>query len=396
STASSWRKVSSWYYRICHPKLVADSTIRSLVEELLKGATSRKDSITRLYRFVQRKIRYVETRLIGKKGGYEPAPINFTLKNRYGVCRDKAALLAGMLQTAGFDAYMVLTNPVFRVEKDIPAPSQFNHAIVALDENGEFTFFDPTAEWSVEYLTPVEDDQEILVCTPEGRDLEKTPKRSPSVNLSETEVTIKIDNDRSAKVKIAITARGVIDRGMRTFLKVFSEERLKQIITGAFKSKFPEAKVVSLLTSDPEDLTRPVTMTIVLTIPDFATKIGKEWHIGGTIGELRMRFGFSKSAFSLESRRYPVNLRIISTNRIRTIITFPRKLRISSLPKDLNLRTRDIEITINYRKKAYKIISEEIFQIKSERIPPERYQENKELIERYERKRRETIILEEK
>ena len=40
--------------------------------------------------------------------GYEPHDVSLTFSKRYGVCRDKAALLAVMLRAAGFDAFPVL------------------------------------------------------------------------------------------------------------------------------------------------------------------------------------------------------------------------------------------------------------------------------------------------
>ena len=63
--------------------------------------------------------------------GYAPHDVHITFDNRYGVCRDKAALLVAMLRIAGFEAYPVLIHVGPKKDEDVPLP-YFNHAIAAV------------------------------------------------------------------------------------------------------------------------------------------------------------------------------------------------------------------------------------------------------------------------
>ncbi|MBI4721412.1 MAG: DUF3857 and transglutaminase domain-containing protein [Candidatus Stahlbacteria bacterium] len=111
TTRSSWEQGSQWYYNLCEPNLQADSSVKAEVKSITKDAKTFEDTVRTLYEFVNKKIRYVETDLLGKNGGYEPQTIGFTLQNKYGVCRDKAALLVGMLREAGIkNIYLYGTN----------------------------------------------------------------------------------------------------------------------------------------------------------------------------------------------------------------------------------------------------------------------------------------------
>ena len=54
------------------------------------------------------------------------------LTRKYGVCRDKAALLVSLLRTAGLNSYPVLINVGTKMDPDVPDPF-FNHAIVSVE-----------------------------------------------------------------------------------------------------------------------------------------------------------------------------------------------------------------------------------------------------------------------
>ena len=64
--------------------------------------------------------------------GYAPHDVSITFDNRYGVCRDKAALLTAMLRIAGHNAFPVLIHAGAKLDPEVPQPF-FNHAVVAVE-----------------------------------------------------------------------------------------------------------------------------------------------------------------------------------------------------------------------------------------------------------------------
>jgi transglutaminase-like putative cysteine protease len=101
-TAENWKEISQWYYKLCRPHLdKTDAAIRQKVAELTKNAKSRDEKIMVLFQFVSQQIRYMGLTPESEAPGYEPHDVTLTFHRRYGVCRDKAALLAAMLETAG-------------------------------------------------------------------------------------------------------------------------------------------------------------------------------------------------------------------------------------------------------------------------------------------------------
>ncbi len=126
---TTWDEVGKWYASLSQDKMVADKEISAKVAELTKGMKDPQESMRALYNFV-RKIRYVSITL--DKHSMIPHRASETLRNLYGDCKDKATLLVTMLRSSGTNAYIALVNTNHLIEKNIPTPLVFNHAVVAV------------------------------------------------------------------------------------------------------------------------------------------------------------------------------------------------------------------------------------------------------------------------
>ena len=151
STAKSWEDVSRWYWNLCLPHLEAtNEAISNKVAEIVKSLDGEDEKIRAIFKFVSQEIRYMGLTLEEESPGYAPHDVHVTFDNRYGVCRDKAALLVAMFRIAGIKAYPVLISVGPKMDADVPLP-YFNHAIVAVEtsnggEGGGCMLMDPTNE----------------------------------------------------------------------------------------------------------------------------------------------------------------------------------------------------------------------------------------------------------
>jgi len=392
----SWQDYSRWYHKLSEPKLIPDTAVVNKVNELTANVQTKDDTIRSLYEFVNQEIRYVETKLVGKSGGYEPARVGFTFKNRYGVCRDKAALLVAMLRTAGIkNSYMVLTNPmILRMKEDMPVASQFNHAIVAITTDTGIVYLDPTAEHSVDYLVSFEDAKPVLVCTEEGKNIDMTPSRPPEVNLTDANVAARLDEKGNLNETITIKASGMIDYQLRYLCQMMTREQIEQLFLSSFKQTYPNAKLDSFKTTDPKDFKTPMRLALFITIPDYVLKIGKEWHLSP--GKGVSSFGAAKGVWNLSERRYPLYLWVKTASIAKSVIKFPDKLRIKSLPGEFYYEDDAIKTNITYKGTKGEITGESIFIFKTPEQSPDQYQSTKNCMEKIEEYQNQEIILEEK
>lgn len=161
AAAGTWEDQSRLAARIVEPAIEATGEVKAKAEALVAGKTGRWDRIRAVADFVQREIVYLSVSLDADYvAGYRPHPASSVLRNGYGDCKDKAALMVSMLRAVGEDARVVLlyaANPSV-VDADWPALA-FNHAIVAILEGapaparwpvsdggplGRIILFDPT------------------------------------------------------------------------------------------------------------------------------------------------------------------------------------------------------------------------------------------------------------
>src|SRR5256886_7370621 len=140
------------------------------------------------------KIRYMGLTPEKDRPGYEPHDVKLTFENKYGVCRDKAALLVSMLRAAGLKAFPVLVNVGSKKDADVP-DAGFNHAIVGVElKKNDIILMDPTAENTKDLLPSYECDQSYLVCRPEG-DVIRTSSIVPAEqNMMRVKTTASLDS----------------------------------------------------------------------------------------------------------------------------------------------------------------------------------------------------------
>lgn len=159
-----WDEISKWYYGLSVPAFTANDAIKAKVKEITDTLTTQDAKIRALFNFVSTEVRYLRTEAVSKDKGFEPALSTLTFERKWGVCRDKAALLVAMLKEIGVQSYIVLINVSRRTPKEVPTWA-FEHAIVAIPKDNKYYYLDPTMEYTTDYLPIVEQNREVLLCT---------------------------------------------------------------------------------------------------------------------------------------------------------------------------------------------------------------------------------------
>lgn len=271
STFPSWEALSKWYWGLCEPHLATTPAIDAKVRELTEGKATDAEKAEALFGFVAQGIRYMGIIAEDKAPGYEPHDVALTFENRYGVCRDKGALLVAMLRKAGLSAFPVLINAGSKRDKEVPIP-YFNHAIVAIAEGEGYRLLDPTDDTARAELPAYLSDCTYLVCRPEGDTLRVTPTPPPEENLMDiaTEGTL----DAAGTLTLASTLRfgGMNDNVYRPLFVKNPPDRVRDRFDGLLKRVLPGAELVGLEVSpeDPKDISRPLEVRLTARVPDYA------------------------------------------------------------------------------------------------------------------------------
>jgi transglutaminase-like putative cysteine protease len=311
STIPDWKTLSKWYWDLSKPRLDAvNPAMKSKVRELTAGLTNRQEQVEAIFRFVSQDIRYMGLTIENEAPGYEPHNVFLTFDNRYGVCRDKAALLVALLRLAEFDARPVLIYVGPKKDPEVPLP-WFNHAITAIrNEDGSWQLMDATNENTRDLLPAYLSNRSYLIATPDGETLQTSPTVPPEQNLLSINVEAALDEKHLISGEAVLQFSGINDTAYRGRLAALKPEERAPYFEERLKQALGNARLLRLDIKPQEvrDTTVPLSVTLrfevenalaggsgetVLQIPTLINHFGL---FGRVLGE----------GIGLDKRRYPL------------------------------------------------------------------------------------------
>ncbi len=334
STVNDWRELSKWYWDLCQPHLAkTNAALVAKVHELtsLTNANSQLSTLNALYKWVAQEVRYMGLTLEDVSPGYAPHDVDVTFDNRYGVCRDKAALLVAMLRVAGFEAYPVLIHAGAKMDAEVPLP-YFNHAIVAVKTNSShiphpsYILMDPTDESSRDLLPSYLSDRSYLVACPEGETLLTSPVPPATNNAIRITAKGTLESDGSLVMDTSIAFGGINDNAYRHGLLRRRPDDRRKLFERIVRSVAPGAEI---LTCDitPKDLRQteePLHVRLVyrasesvlrgetrdeLVVPQLSRVLGiANWLLEGSTSLEKRRFPLTVSSTAMTDERTEIDL----------------------------------------------------------------------------------------
>lgn len=313
STVGSWQELSRWYWKLCEGHMAKTNAAMAAFVSAAAAECSGRDLMRRIFRFVSQEIRYMGLTMEDTSPGYEPHDVDITFDNRYGVCRDKAVLLAAMLRLAGFKAFPVLIHAGAKMDPEVPQPF-FNHAIAAVEEKpgAGYILMDPTDESTVDMFPSYLGDKSYLVARSEGDVLRLAPVQPPSHNSLFIDSDCSVSSDGSLFLESRVSCRGINDIAYRHALVRRTREERINLFTRILRSVFPGAEVLrcAFASDDMSDTEKPLDFNLAVRIPGgvIKGKTGEELtlpFLGEKLGLANFLF---RDNMSLEKRKYPLVL----------------------------------------------------------------------------------------
>ena len=269
ATGASWADVAGGYHEIVETALAGFEPSSQVAQALgdEQGTLDRRQTITALVRWLHREVRY--TGLEYGEAAIVPRPPAETLSRRYGDCKDKSVLLAGLLRGAGIPAHLALlrAGPSRDVFTDLPGLGQFDHVIVYVPPGsgpgeGEL-WIDATAEHArVGQLPQPDRDRWALVVRPESEALVKTPAPTSADDLNKQHQEVFLAAAGPSRVVETVEYHGAPERQMRQIFATLGPERARKVFSEGILKATQADEIGRLEIFDPHDLSGPMTVTI--------------------------------------------------------------------------------------------------------------------------------------
>jgi len=389
STINDWEMISKWYWKLSLPHLnKVTPDMEAKVIALTSNDTTNIEKVESLFYFVAQQIRYMGLTTEKDAPGYEPHDVDITYNNKYGVCRDKAALLVSLLTTAGFKAYPVLINAGPKLDIEVPL-IHFNHAIACVELTpGNYTLMDPTDENTKQLLPPYLCNKSYLVAKPNGDTLRTTPIIPANKNLMRIKTSAKIDSNGTLKAKVHLNFDGINDNAYRGHFARLNNMQRKLFFEKILKNIIPSAELVNL-TLTPKNMQNteiPLTALVeyeadeILIRNDKTALFPVPWF-GKTIGIIN----YVIRETGLDKRKYPLDTNTTCGYEENMIVDFsPDDFKSVLIPKYKSVDDKIISYNQVLNYKSNTLSGKNIFKLKVVELSPKQYLDFKKILKELE------------
>lgn len=200
------------------------------VQAMKEKAPNQSTLIDQLYRYMQKDVRYVSVQL--GIGGWQPYDAEYVIRNKYGDCKALSNYMKALLAEAGITAYPVL---IQRGENDYEVDSsfthtRFNHMILFIP--GQDLWLECTSnDYPAGYLGSDNADRNVLLITPDGGRIARTPALTEQENREEINVQVELAATGAAQLVYRAHLRGKPHEPYRYMLRAYSEEEKEKWLT---------------------------------------------------------------------------------------------------------------------------------------------------------------------
>jgi len=235
----NWEEFGSWMHNsLLSGQDVLDETTKQKVLSLTANAKTDIEKAKIIYKYMQDKTRYISVQV--GIGGIQPIAANQVDKVGYGDCKGLTNYTKALLDVVGVKSYYVHVeagqNDIVDLEEDFASLAQGNHVILNIPNGEEDIWLECTNQnIPFGYLGDFTDNRNVLVITPEGGIIKRTPAYLNEGNLQSTTATIQLETDGSLSSDVTIVSEGIQYDGKYELEKQPMSELKKHYKLGVWK-----------------------------------------------------------------------------------------------------------------------------------------------------------------
>ncbi|WP_431109753.1 DUF3857 domain-containing protein [Winogradskyella poriferorum] len=194
--AKDWRGFGQWMNNeLLAGKTKLDETTIIKAKNLVKNAENNIEKAKILYTYMQNKTRYISVQV--GIGGWQPVNASDVEKLAYGDCKGLTIYMKALLEAVGIPSYysIVYAGNRRNIDSDF-ASIQGNHVILNIPNNENELWLECTSQTlPFGFLSDFTDDRDVLVITPNGGEIKRTPSYKNHTNLQVTHADIKLNKN---------------------------------------------------------------------------------------------------------------------------------------------------------------------------------------------------------
>jgi len=362
---ASWQAYGDFLYRLWRGRDAVPAALQERLNQLVADAGSDREKIERLYHFLQENKRYVSVQL--GIGGWQPYDVNYVEERGYGDCKALSNYLKAILHAQGIESYPVIlsagSDHPYEVEDDFVDPD-FNHALLYVPQ--EELWLECTSKNNpAGYLGRFCNDRRVLLVTPEGGQLARTPRLGIAENQALETVLLTIAPDGSATLDYKGELHGILSEEWRDYSFYHTPQEIENKVRQ--KGKLPNLQLATVAI-DNAPAAPTSTLTFTAAAARYATRAGKRLFV-----PINLVSPFTEVPEPVAERHLPVVIPYGYSQEATFEYILPAGFRAESLPSDTDLETPYGKYLLTVSSTPKKVTIARRFQLSDATCPPTEY-----------------------
>jgi hypothetical protein len=328
---TDWKAFGAWCASLYHGKLQLPPDAIRDVDSLVAGVNEPREKAERLYRYLQRRTRYVNVTL--GIGGWEPYDATYVHQRGYGDCKALSNYMVALLARAGIRSAPVVIYAGGARSRTIVGFSEnrFNHVIVCMPLVRDTVWLECTSQtYPFGHLGDFTENRPALLITPEGGVMVRTPFSPPERNVVRRKGRVVLSNLGDARGEFSIWRTGNpadAVRGVMTYSSLRDREQwiLRDLdVNGTSLGAYTVKGV--------EEHADDVSLTMDVNMPHFAASTGSRLFF---VPDVAHRNAVPPKYPSMRKSPVRLSYTFVSTDSIRYVL--PGGFGCEALPAPVNL-----------------------------------------------------------
>lgn len=271
-SAGSWEKYGLFVNDLTKGRDLLEGPVIDSVRTLIAGLSDTTEMIKQIYRFMQKRTRYVSVQV--GIGGWQPIEAQKVHQTCFGDCKGLVNYTRALLGLAGIKSYYT-TVRAGEGEDDIITdfPSnQSNHIILCVPRGTDTIWLECTNQHiPFNYLGSFTSDRHVLVVSDKGGELVKTPRYTTDQNRRSRKSVVTIDHLGNATAQISTLYSHLFFDDKFPLLFRDQEDKKKAITNSIAVSGFT---LQSFSVQQPDPDQPVITEDISIKLTKYATVMG--------------------------------------------------------------------------------------------------------------------------
>lgn len=208
-TAESWESFGDWLFNLNQDLDILPESEITTINRLISSSNDKKETIKRLYHYLQDHTRYINVSI--GIGGMKPYPASYVSTNKYGDCKALTNYMKTLLKYAGIESFYTIiyaNEQPKTLKKDFPS-QQFNHVILAVPLDNDTIWLENTSPINpFGYIGSFTQNRDALLIAKNNSKLVNTPSLKASQNQKCTKIEFDLSSTGDALATITNCYRG--------------------------------------------------------------------------------------------------------------------------------------------------------------------------------------------